>query len=38
MKKLEASEVVVVSGGMTSVVVDPTLAPTCPVAVPPSEF
>ncbi len=38
MKKLEASEVVAVSGGMSSAVVDPTLTPTCPVAVPPSAF
>ncbi len=38
MKKLEASEVVAVSGGTASVAVDPTLAPTCPVAVPPSDI
>ena len=38
MKQLEASEVVAVSGGTVSVVVDPALAPTCPVAVPPPSF
>ena len=38
MNKLEASEVAAVSGGTVSVVVDPALAPTCPVAVPPPAF
>ncbi len=34
MKKLEANEVVAVSGGVVGVVVDPALMPTCPVATP----
>lgn len=36
MNKLEAQEIVAVSGGVIGVVVDPGLTPTCPVAMPPS--